>query len=136
MGAMDSSAMTALAVTTRPEPDAGAANTPPRYPLGARGQLVIGGAHWAVPVRVFTLSRAAAALHTDAAVAKGTKGQLAFGVLCDGKEVRVALQVVVRQCVLEGSRYRIGVDFVGAGAQGGGALAAILESRRRVSWGY
>jgi len=98
--------------------------------------LTVGSPQIEAPVQLIDISIGGASLRCDKAITTSAAGQLVFSVLCDGTDVSAAPKVVVRYCVLDGSRYRVGIEFVDPDAQTEKALSLIIDSRKRIVWGH
>lgn len=104
-----------------------------RYPVTGRGYMVTEVSLRTAEARLIDLSTTGIAFHTDAPFPLHTLGRLDFFVLCDDRKFSVTAKIIVRYCVLERSRFRIGAEFIELDRHTLIGLARIVESRSRVA---
>ena len=107
-----------------------------RYRTAGRGRWIAIPSGVQVEFELLDISLGGISFRVPHPIPVNTRGAMRFSVLCEGRPVTVEARGDVRNCVLEHSEYRIGVQFHELGEAARNAMEMIIEARSRIVHGY
>ncbi|BAP87362.1 uncharacterized protein E1O_02310 [Burkholderiales bacterium GJ-E10] len=107
-----------------------------RYRTAGRGRWIAIPSGVQVEFELLDISLGGISFRVPHPIPVNTRGAMRFSVLCEGRQVTVEARGDVRNCVLEHSEYRIGVQFHELGEAAHNAMEMVIDARSRIVHGY